>query len=274
MASSNGIHMKSSSELQASKNNFQFLQPLNVTYINTTTSKLTPIASQEKTKMNSNLLFFIIFCTFISICLADSDNIQDACPTNTTAKQTVFINGFPCKNLSSIIAPDFKTSNLNHAGDTDTFLLSSVNIVTAADFPGLNTLGLSIARTDLEVDGMVMPHSHPRASELFFLSKGIVLAGFIDTDNTLFQSFIKGGDVILFPRGLLHFCLNAGFEPVTAFSVLNSQNPGVVSIGGAISETNSELIDNITRRLISISASELKHISNTTLPKFSRIHIQ
>ncbi|XWS51532.1 hypothetical protein CRYUN_Cryun12cG0184100 [Craigia yunnanensis] len=221
--------------------------------------------------MNSTILFFI-FYTSISICLADSDNLQDACPTNTTVKQTVFINGFPCKNPSSIIAADFKTSNLNHAGDTDNFRHSSVNIVTAADFPGLNTLGLSIARTDLEVDGMVMPHSHPRASELFFLSKGIMLAGFIDTNNTLFQSFIKAGDVILFPRGLLHFCLNAGFEPATAFSVLNSQNPGVVSIGGAMFETDSELIDKITRRLISVPASELKHISNTSLAKFSRIH--
>ncbi|XP_022737016.1 germin-like protein subfamily 3 member 4 [Durio zibethinus] len=239
-----------------------------------TTSKLTPIASQEKTKMNSNLLFFIIFCTSISICLADIGNLYDACPTNMTAKQTVFINGFPCKNFSRIIAPDFKTSKLNHAGDTDNFLRSSVNIVTAADFPGLNTLGLSIARTDLEVDGRVMPHSHPRASELFFLSKGVVLAGFIDTNNTLFQSFIKAGDVILFPRGLFHFCVNAGFEPVTAFSVLNSQNPGVVSISGAMLETNSELIDNITRRLISVPPSELKRISNTSLAKFSRIHTQ
>ncbi|XVF11337.1 hypothetical protein REPUB_Repub08aG0018700 [Reevesia pubescens] len=211
----------------------------------------------------------------ISICLTDSDNLQDACPTNVRAKQTVFINGFPCKNPSTIVAADFKSSNLNQAGDTDNFLHSSVNIVTAADFPGLNTLGLSISRSDLEVDGIVMPHSHPRASELFFLRKGVVLAGFIDTNDTLFQSFIKEGDVILFPRGLLHFYLNAGYEPVTAFSVLNSQNPGVVTIGGAIFETSSELIDKITRRLISVPASELKHmISNTTLAKFSRIHIK
>ncbi|XVF08561.1 hypothetical protein REPUB_Repub07fG0013800 [Reevesia pubescens] len=177
--------------------------------------------------MNLTLIFFIIFCTSIGVCLADSDNLQDACPTNTTAKETVFIN----------------------------------------DFPGLNTLGLSIARTDLEADGIVTPHSHPRASELFFLSKGIVLAGFIDTNNTLFQSLLKGGDIILFPRGLLLFCMNAGYEPATAFSVLNSQNPGVVSIGGAMFESDSKLIDNITRRLIYIPASELKHISNTTLAK-------
>ncbi|PPD82096.1 hypothetical protein GOBAR_DD20993 [Gossypium barbadense] len=184
--------------------------------------------------------------TSISICLADNDNLQDACPTNTTVTRMVFINGFPCKNPSSISSADFTTSNLKDAGDTDNFLHSSVNIVTAADFPGLNTLGLSIARTDLDLDGMVMPHSHPRASELFFVRKGIVLAGFIDTNNTLFESLINEGDVFLFPRGLLHFCMNAGYEPAIAFSVMNSQNPGVVSIGGAVFETDKLLIDKIS----------------------------
>ncbi|MBA0755245.1 hypothetical protein Gogos_019993 [Gossypium gossypioides] len=198
--------------------------------------------------MNPTLVFFItILCsTSISICLADNDNLQDACPTNTTVSRMVFINGFPCKNPSSISSADFTTSNLKHAGDTDNFLHSSVNIVTAADFPGLNTLGLSIARTDLDLDGMVMPHSHPRASELFFVRKGIVLAGFIDTNNTLFESLINEGDVFLFPRGLLHFCMNAGYEPAIAFSVMNSQNPGVVSIGGAVFETDKLLIDKIS----------------------------
>ncbi|XVF49477.1 hypothetical protein PTKIN_Ptkin04bG0015900 [Pterospermum kingtungense] len=224
--------------------------------------------------MNSSLFSFIILCSFISTCLSDSGNLQDACPTNMTAKETVFVNGFPCKNPSNIISPDFKNSDLNQTGDTDNIHCSAVNIVTAAGFPGLNTLGLSIARTDLEIDGMVIPHSHPRASELFFLKQGVVLAGFIDTNNTLFQAFIEEGDVFLFPRGLFHFCVNAGFEPVTAFSVLSSQNPGVVSISGAMFETNSELIHSITRRLISVPVSQLKHISNTTMPKFSRIQLQ
>ncbi|XVF54812.1 hypothetical protein PTKIN_Ptkin05aG0211800 [Pterospermum kingtungense] len=198
--------------------------------------------------MSSTLIFFIIFCTAsIGICLADRDNLQDTCPTNTTATRTVFFDDFPCKNPSSITDADFKTSSLNRAGDTNNSVRSSVKIVTAADFPGLNTLGLSIARTDLEVDGMVMPHFHPRASELFFLRKGTVLVTFIDTNNTVFQAIIKAGDVILFPRGLLHFCSNTGSESVIAFSVLNSQKPGTVSVGStSMFETGSELIDKIT----------------------------
>ncbi|KAJ6676352.1 GERMIN-LIKE PROTEIN SUBFAMILY 3 MEMBER 4 [Salix viminalis] len=164
--------------------------------------------------MNSTLFFCIFLSTCIDICLSDSDNLQDTCPTATTGKQTVFINGFPCKNPNSIVASDFKSSKLSR--------------------PGLNTLGLSIARTDLEVNGLMVPHSHPRASEMFFVSTGVVIAGFIDTQTKLFQKTLKAGEVFVFPQGLLHFCINDGFNSAVVFSVLNSQNPGVVKIADAI----------------------------------------
>ncbi|XP_048422702.1 germin-like protein subfamily 3 member 4 isoform X2 [Pyrus x bretschneideri] len=156
------------------------------------------------------IVFLSVICFCTKICSADSDNLQDTCPTSPPGKQTIFINGFPCKNPNSTAAPDFKTSKLTEPGNTDNFLGSAVTLVTAADFPGLNTLGLSIARTDLRVDGMVSLHSHPRASELFFVSKGIVLAGFIDTKNQPFQQVLAEGDVFVFPKGLLHFSLNFG----------------------------------------------------------------
>lgn len=82
------------------------------------------------------------------------DNLQDICPTNAK-DQGIFINGFLCKNPANITASDFKSSLLNQGGDTDNLYHSSVNIITAAEFSGLNTLGLSASRTDLEEDGMV-----------------------------------------------------------------------------------------------------------------------
>uniref|UniRef100_A0A6N2LLB7 Germin-like protein n=1 Tax=Salix viminalis TaxID=40686 RepID=A0A6N2LLB7_SALVM len=123
-------------------------------------------------------------------------------------------------------ASDFKSSKLSRPGDTDNYLHSSLIHSTALDFPGLNTLGLSIARTDLEVNGLMVPHSHPRASEMFFVSTGVVLAGFIDTQNKLFPKNTQPGEVFVFPQGLLHFCINDGFNSAVVFSVLNSQNPG------------------------------------------------
>ncbi|KAK1567491.1 hypothetical protein Q3G72_012777 [Acer saccharum] len=219
--------------------------------------------------MNSSLVF-CIFCfttLCLKICLADPDNLRDACPTDPTGKDTIFINGLPCKNPATIAASDFKTSKLRNAGDTDNFFQSSMNLVTAFDFPGLNTLGLSVARTDIDVDGIVIPHSHPRASEIMFVFKGVVLAGFIDTNSKLFQKVLKAGDVFVFPKGLLHFSFNSGFDSAILFSVLSSQNPGVVSISDAMFEPDFNVINKLVRKFISVSADN--HIPNVTFQSFN-----
>ncbi|KAL3570053.1 hypothetical protein D5086_027302 [Populus alba] len=111
----------------------------------------------------------------------------------------------------------------------------------------LNTLGLSIARTDLEIDGLMMPHSHPRASEMFFVSTGVVIAGFIDTQNKLFQKTLQPGEVFVFPQGLLHFCVNNGFNSAVVFSVLNSQNPGMVNIADAMLESDDDTLNKLLK---------------------------
>jgi quercetin dioxygenase-like cupin family protein len=185
--------------------------------------------------------------------------------------QTVFINGFPCKNPNSVVASDFKSSKLSHPGDTGTLFRSSLTLDMAADFPGLNTLGLSIARTDLEVEGLTMPHSHPRASEIFFVSTGVVFAGFFDTQSKLFSKILKPGEVFVVPQGLLHFFINTGDEAAVIFSVLNSQNPGVVKISGASFEPDDEeMVDKLVRKIKSAAALEGKasSIQNVTPTDF------
>ncbi|XP_043724118.1 germin-like protein subfamily 3 member 4 [Telopea speciosissima] len=221
------------------------------------------------------LLFCLLIINSISspiliTCFADNGGpLQDTCPTSTTTTTKTtgqlqeeeegaifFINGFPCKNPAAIVASDFKTSEMKRGGDTDNFLRSSTSIITAREFPGLNTLGLSIARTDIDVDGMVQPHSHPRASELLYVRKGVVVVGFVDTGKQVFQKTLREGDVFMFPRGLLHYSLNAGFELATIFSVLNSQNPGVVSITDAmfglvlLDEADTSTTYNVLERLL------------------------
>ncbi|KAF9671800.1 hypothetical protein SADUNF_Sadunf12G0086300 [Salix dunnii] len=225
--------------------------------------------------MKFTLFFCIFLCPWITICLAESDNLQDTCPTATTGKQTFFINGFPCKNPNSIVASDFKSSKLSHPGDTHNFLRSSLTLDTAADFPGLNTLGLSIARTDLEVDGLTVPHSHPRASEMLFVSTGLVIAGFFDTQKKMFPKSLKTGEVFVVPQGLLHFIINDGDEAAVIFSVLNSQNPGVAKIVDAEFESDKEMIDTLARKIKSAAASELEEygIQNVTLTESKHVHI-
>ncbi|CAL1405620.1 unnamed protein product [Linum trigynum] len=209
--------------------------------------------------MKSSLTLCISLCTLITVCSSEESNLQDTCPTAPTAKQGIFINGYPCKNPANVSASDFKSSKLDRPGNTDNFLRSALTLVTALDFPGLNTLGLATSRTDLDVDGLQIPHSHPRASEIVFVSKGVVLVGFVDTQNQLFQKTLKAGDVFLFPRALLHFCLNAGYEKAVIFSVLNSQNPGVVRIADAMFlQDEGDVMEKLVSRIkSSVAALEM-----------------
>ena len=97
---------------------------------------------------------------------------------------------------------------------------------------------------------------------MIFVNQGLVLAGFLDTQNQLFQNLLKEGDVFVFPTGLLHFYFNMGFEPAIIFSVLNSQNPGLVSISGRRFDPkdNVEMVRKLLKRLIlNNSHFPLKH---------------
>ncbi|KAF8088891.1 hypothetical protein N665_0527s0011 [Sinapis alba] len=196
------------------------------------------------------LVYLILSCAIFLTVSADSDNMQDTCPTAAPGEESIFfINGYPCKNPTEVNAQDFKSTKLTVAGDTDNYLQSNVTMLTATEFPGLNTLGLSVSRTDLERDGSVPLHSHPRSSELLFVVSGVLFAGFVDTNDKIFQTVLRRGDVFVFPKGLLHFCLSGGFERATALSFYNSQNPGVVNIGGVFG-FDQERIVNITRSLV------------------------
>ncbi|KAF7840113.1 germin-like protein subfamily 3 member 4 [Senna tora] len=218
-------------------------------------------------------MFLVVF-TRIKTCLADCENLQDSCPAVPPKKQTIFINGLPCKNPGNITAQDFKTSELSEAGSTDNIFCSSMNIVSASEFPGLNTLGLSIGRGDIDEDGLIAPHYHPRATEMIFVTKGELVVGFVDTKNQIFQKFICAGDVFVFPKGLFHFILNRGFEDATFFSVFNSQNPGLGSFTAATPFDNTvESLEKLKRRLISLSASETHNFKDLTLSGMENIYI-
>jgi len=92
--------------------------------------------------------------------------------------------------------------------------------------PGLNTMGVSHARLDFAVGGVIPLHTHPRASETLFVVKGTIYTGFISEDNVLFASTLQVGDFTVFPRGLSHFQLNVGNETAVTFNTLTSQSPG------------------------------------------------
>ncbi|PON76570.1 Germin [Parasponia andersonii] len=152
----------------------------------------------------------------------------------------VFVNGKFCKNPKLVDADDFFASGFNSPGNTNNPFGSNVEVVDVNKIPGLNTLGLSLVRIDYAPNGLNPPHAHPRGSEILAVAAGSLLVSFVssnnqvDGGNRLFTKVLNQGDVFVFPIGLIHFELNVGRTPAVAFSVLNSQNPGITTIANAI----------------------------------------
>ncbi|KAG2399378.1 hypothetical protein LR48_Vigan04g140100 [Vigna angularis] len=221
----------------------------------------------EIKSLSSFFLLFLIVITHTHVCLAECDNVKDYCPTSTKPqKQAIFINGLSCENPDNTSAHDFKSKELSKPGSRDDFG-ALVKIVTASKFVGLNTLGLAIGRSDIEVDGLVNIHNHPRATEMVYVNQGTLLAAFLNTQNQLFQKTLNAGDVFVIPKGLFHFFLNRGEQVATLFSVFNAQNPGLGSLSPQPSQSQNTLqsVQNIKNKLNSLSHSQFHADTDFTL---------
>ncbi|GFP91641.1 putative germin-like protein 2-1 [Phtheirospermum japonicum] len=161
---------------------------------------------------SSNLLLSIITAlNFFCISFAfDPRPLQDFCVADPTS--AVRVNGLPCKDPATVEADDFFFSGLHLPGNTSNRIGAALTSVNVASVPGLNTLGLTLARLDLAPHGFVPPHYHPRATEVI-----TVLDGTLE------------GDVFVLPVGLPHYFRNVALTNTVALAVVNSQNAGIVT---------------------------------------------
>ncbi|KAK7830426.1 germin-like protein subfamily 1 member 7 [Quercus suber] len=165
----------------------------------------------------------------------DPSPLQDFCVAINNTDSAVFVNGEFCKDPATVIASDFFFPGLNIPGNTANKLGSSVNLVDVNKFPGLNTLGISLARIDFAPYGLNPPHTHPRGTEILVVIEGTLLVGFVTSNpNKLFTKVLNKGDVFVFPIGLIHFQFNIGETNAVSFSGLSSQNPGLIVIANAV----------------------------------------
>ncbi|CAA0839998.1 Germin-like protein subfamily 3 member 2 [Striga hermonthica] len=190
---------------------------------------------------------------------SDPDQVQDFCIPSTDP-----ILG-PCKNPRLVTPDDFIFSGLKNPPDknfTDTGL--SAFPVTAATFPGLNTLGMSFVRAELEPGGMNPPHFHPRATETVYVLQGRVYSGFVDSTNRVFAKVVEKGEVMVFPRGLVHFQMNVGKGRAVVFGCFNGQNPGVMKIPNVL--FGSGIDDGLLERAFGLSIDQISRIRRRFLP--------
>ncbi|KAK4404949.1 putative germin-like protein 2-3 [Sesamum angolense] len=146
------------------------------------------------------------------------------------------VNGLPCKDPATVQAEDFFFSGLHVPGNTTNPFGAALTPVTVTQVPGLNTLGLSIARLDFAPGGFIPPHTHPRATEIVAVLEGSLEVGFVTTNPGYkhFNKVLEKGDVFVVPLGLVHYQRNVGTGNTVAIAALNGQNAGIIAVASAV----------------------------------------
>ena len=171
----------------------------------------------------------------------------------------IIVNGFPCKPATTVTAADFSSKILATPGaTTNTTFGSSVTAANVLRIPGLNTLGVSLARIDFAPGGVNRPHFHPRATEILFVLEGQLDAGFITTANVLISKTIVKGEIFVFPKGLVHFQKNSGYGPASVISTFNSQLQGTVNIALTLFAATLPIADHVLAQTFKASIQEIQ----------------
>jgi len=210
------------------------------------------------------MYWLVIACAFLGALqvanAADPDPLQDYCVADLTSK--VVVNGFPCKPRDTVTAKDFTFTGfrkpLNPTSVSETG--ATADLASVEQLPGLNTMGVSHARLDFAIGGVIPLHTHPRASETLFVLKGSIYTGFISDDNQLFASTLQVGDFTVFPKGSQHFQLNVGNETAITFNTLTSQNPGFLFTANQIFVPN--ITSAVIERSFGVNAATVKDLKS------------
>lgn len=183
--------------------------------------------------------------------------VKDFCVADFSAPEGPA--GYSCKKPANVTVDDFVYSGLGVAGNTSNSVFkSAIANALVDDFPGLNGLGVSMARADLAPGGVIPLHTHPRASEILFAVEGNVTAGFVSAASDVYIKTLNKGDMIVFPQGLVHFAVNTGSSQALVFASFGSENPGLQIIDNALFGNNfpTELLSACTL----LEAAEIRRL--------------
>ncbi|KAJ1416536.1 RmlC-like cupin domain superfamily [Sesbania bispinosa] len=204
--------------------------------------------------MKTSYLIVTTFLALASCAFAfDPSPLQDFCVAiNDTKTGGVFVNGKFCKDPKLATPNDFFYSLKE--GNTSNPVGSKVTPASVNEIPGLNTLGISMARIDFAPKGLNPPHTHPRATEILIVLEGTLYVGFVTSNpqNRLITKVLNKGDVFVFPIGLIHFQLNVGYGNAVAIAGLSSQNPGVIPIAKSVFGSNPRISSEVLTKAFQV----------------------
>ncbi|XP_044971118.1 germin-like protein 8-14 [Hordeum vulgare subsp. vulgare] len=191
--------------------------------------------------------------------LAKEFCVADLASTDTPA-------GYPCKLQAAVTADDFYYRGLGTTGPIIQPFKISLSSAFVTNFPGVNGFGISAARVDLAVGGVVPLHWHPAATELIFVLEGTLSCGFISaTSNRVYTNTLYKGDLMVLPQGQQHFQYNIGNTTAAALSTYSSHNPVVQTLDFALFANNlpTEVVSKVTL-LDDLQVKKLKAIFGGT----------
>ncbi|XP_077242658.1 germin-like protein 8-2 [Tasmannia lanceolata] len=172
---------------------------------------------------------------------ADPSPLQDFCVADNISP--VLVNGVVCKDPMLAQASDFFFPGLDMPRNTNNRVGSNVTAVNVVQIPGLNTLGISMARIDFAPYGLNPPHTHPRGTEMIVVQEGTLLVG------------------------LIHFQFNVGQTNAVAIAALASQNPGVITIANAVFGSNLPISDDVLAKAFQLDKKVVDFLQAQFGPK-------
>ncbi|GLT69098.1 hypothetical protein SLA2020_412770 [Shorea laevis] len=152
----------------------------------------------------------------------DPAPLQDFCVAVNTSTEAVFVNGKFCKDPKLVNANDFLFQGLNIPRSTANPLGSNVTLLNVDQIPGLNTLGISLARLDYAPYGLNPPHTHPRGTEILVVVEGKTNA--------------------------------------VAFAGLSSQNPGLIIIANAVFGSNPLINPDVLTKAFQVDKNVIDYL--------------
>jgi oxalate decarboxylase/phosphoglucose isomerase-like protein (cupin superfamily) len=105
--------------------------------------------------------------------------------------------------------------------------------------------GLSISLSKIDPCGVVLPHLHPRAAQIYYIIKGKFEFGFIqENDANYVQQTIEEGQSTVFPQGAIHYFINTECQESSLVAVANNDDAGRIDIADALFKVLPESIVN------------------------------
>uniref|UniRef100_A0A0R0I0F2 Germin-like protein n=1 Tax=Glycine max TaxID=3847 RepID=A0A0R0I0F2_SOYBN len=183
--------------------------------------------------INKVAVLLVVLLFIIAALASDPDPVIDFCIAKSPD------NSFSCKNSSTATVEDFTYSGIKSPGNFKQTGFSSM-AVNSNVFP------------DFGVGGVNVPHFHPRATEVAFALEGKIYSGFVDTKNKVFAKVLEKGEVMVFPRGLVHFQMNVGDGPAT--------------ILGSFDIFGSDIKEELLEKAFGLSSKELSKLKKRFSP--------